>query len=59
MARLSAFNPHELSERTVRAVATGREAPLAELRADRRVERFGGLLESRVVVLDPGEFRLG
>jgi len=28
---LSAFNPHEMSERTVRAVATGREQPLAHI----------------------------
>jgi len=31
LTMLSAFNPHEMSERTVRAVATGREQPLAHI----------------------------
>ena len=31
MALLSAFNPHEFSEATIRTVATGREADLKEI----------------------------
>lgn len=31
MATLTAFNPHELSERSIRLLSTGREGPLAEI----------------------------
>lgn len=49
MALLSAFNPHEFSERTIRTVATGREADLKEILDSIRANLGGRTLQHLIL----------